>query len=423
LDLCRRKPRLTLFLDGKARKGSCSISHHTMDGTRQHSSNSATSFLVCRWFCVLGAIFGVSVPVSADSYGTGFFVSPDGYLVTNHHVIDGSSVFAVRFEERWIPARVIRKDAVNDLAILKADGAAFPVIPLQFGASVQSGDEAFTVGFPDPVVLGFSAKTTKGTISAMTGPEDDVRYYQTTVAIQPGNSGGPLCDEHGNVIAITTLTINALNRMKQAGYVPQNVNYGLKGAYLKPLLESIPSVVSRLAAPDAALPFRAAQQAVERAAVSVKSTGGGPGPGSANPGTAQSGGPRSDGDAGELAAVAAKVRGFLDSWLSAWRSKDLRAYSAHYHPNFVGRTHSKLSGAKVMNRQEWMEHKRDTFSGKNIQINISNVAIAPTSEGLAVSFFQNYRRADYSDNGKKVLMLVTNGEGRLVILEENFTLE
>jgi hypothetical protein len=206
----------------------------------------------------------------ADSYGTGFFISSDGHLVTNYHVVEDAVAVEVRFEERWIPAQVIRKDPANDLAILKADGSAFPCIPLWFSAEVQPGDGAFTVGFPDPVLLGFSPKTTRGTVSAMTGLRDDARFYQTTVAIQPGNSGGPLCDEKGNVIAITTQTVNPFSRMEKANYVPQNINYGLKAAYVRPLVESIPSLAERLSPAGGHDTFRSAQHSVEQAVISIR---------------------------------------------------------------------------------------------------------------------------------------------------------
>lgn len=219
--------------------------------------------LLACWTCT-------TLPVRAEVYGTGFFISPDGHLVTNHHVVDDAETVEVRFEERWILARLIRKDPANDLAILKVEGSDFPCIPIQFSAQVQPGDDAFTVGFPDPDLLGFSPKTTRGAVSAMTGLRDDARFYQTTVAIQPGNSGGPLCDELGNVIAITTQTINPFSRMEKANYVPQNINYGLKVAYVRPLIESIPALTERLPAPSGHDNFRAAQQAVERSVVSIR---------------------------------------------------------------------------------------------------------------------------------------------------------
>lgn len=212
---------------------------------------------------------------AGETTGTGFFISPDGYLVTNFHVVEGGQEFVVRIDEEFVPARLVRTDPANDLAILKVALTDHPHLPLSFRAAVRPGDPAFTVGFPDPTVLGLAAKTTRGEISALSGVRDDARFYQTTVEIQPGNSGGPLCDERGNVIAVTTQTINAAKRLEDAGYLPQNINYGLKAAYLRPLIETVATLDAKLAAPipdDAeAEPFRSVQARVQSAVALVVS--------------------------------------------------------------------------------------------------------------------------------------------------------
>ena len=203
-----------------------------------------------------------------DSYGTGFFISTDGYLVTNHHVVKDGDEYSVFYKEKWIEAEVIRKDPANDLVILKAKGAGFPALAVDFTGDVRPGDSAFTIGFPAPEIMGFSPKTTKGAISSLSGIKDDPRFYQTTVAIQPGNSGGPLCDSSGNVIGITTSTLKFLN----GKYAPQNVNYGLKSSYLRPLIQSIPGGMPQLAALADLTDSREVQAHVEKSVASVKAT-------------------------------------------------------------------------------------------------------------------------------------------------------
>lgn len=226
------------------------------------------------FLCALVAL--TLAPANAgETTGTGFFISSDGYLVTNFHVVEGGQEFAVRIDEEFVPARLVRTDPANDLAILKVAITDHPHLPLSFRAAVRPGDPAFTVGFPDPTVLGLAAKTTRGEISALSGVRDDARFYQATVEIQPGNSGGPLCDERGNVIAVTTQTINAAKRLEEAGYLPQNVNYGLKAAYLRPLIETVANLDAKLAAPipdDAeAEQFRSVQARVQSAVALVVS--------------------------------------------------------------------------------------------------------------------------------------------------------
>lgn len=126
---------------------------------------------------LLGLLPLISGTLRADYYGTGFFISPDGHLVTNAHVVEGEGKASIRFKEEWIPAKVVREDPANDIAILAADGEDYPTVPLQSIADVRPGDETFTIGFPDPAVLGFAPKTTRGEVSALSGIKDDVRYY------------------------------------------------------------------------------------------------------------------------------------------------------------------------------------------------------------------------------------------------------
>lgn len=185
------------------------------------------------------------LPARADSTGTGFFVSGDGYLVTNHHVIEGGREFFVRQGETTRPATLVAVDDVNDLALLKVapEATPFPFFAVQGAVPPTPGSDVFTIGFPDPETLGVTPKTTKGSITALNGIKDDPRYYQMSVQIQPGNSGGPLIDGAGHVIGVTTLTINSFNRMDKKGYVPQNINYAVKAPYLMELFKRVPGVM------------------------------------------------------------------------------------------------------------------------------------------------------------------------------------
>jgi hypothetical protein len=106
-------------------------------------------------------------------------------------------------------------------------------------ATPTPGSDVFTIGFPDPTILGLTPKTTRGNVTASAGSKDDPRFLQISVPIQPGNSGGPLIDSSGSVIGITTATIDAINRLKDGGYLPQNVNYALKASYLKGVFDQV----------------------------------------------------------------------------------------------------------------------------------------------------------------------------------------
>lgn len=201
--------------------------------------------------------------------GTGFFITPDGYFLTNHHVIENGETVAVKIAEKVYQAAVVATDPTNDIAILKVDIESTAIVRLRLDSTATPGDDAFTVGFPDPGVLGVNPKTTKGSITSVTGIQDDPRFYQTSVQIQPGNSGGPLVDKHGAVIGITTQTLNALKRMQEDGYVPQNVNYALKIAYAKPLIDTISKINLPKDEIKPAVDFREAQAIADRAVALV----------------------------------------------------------------------------------------------------------------------------------------------------------
>jgi S1-C subfamily serine protease len=103
----------------------------------------------------------------------------------------------------------------------------------------RTGTTVFTIGFPNIQIQGFDPKLTKGEISSLGGIQDDPRQWQISVAIQPSNSGGPLCDENGNLIGMVEATLDPLVMAKIAAEIPQNVNYAVKSSYILPLLEDV----------------------------------------------------------------------------------------------------------------------------------------------------------------------------------------
>jgi len=171
--------------------------------------------------------------------GSGFFISTNGYFLSNYHVVRLAEEVVVRNNNRSWPARVVAVDSVNDIALLKVDGVFAP-LALGDPRTASLGDTVFTVGFPNPDLQGIAAKLTKGEINALTGFQDDPRLFQISVPIQPGNSGGPLLDSEGNVIGITTASLDALGMLLANRSLPQNVNYAIKASYAIALLDSVP---------------------------------------------------------------------------------------------------------------------------------------------------------------------------------------
>jgi len=142
--------------------------------------------------------------------GSGFIVSPDGYVLTNAHVVDQGGEVTVKLpDRREFPARVIGSDRRSDVAVLKIDGHDLPVVRFGDPSRLQPGQWVVAIGSP----FGFENSVTVGVISATAralGPESSlVPFIQTDVAVNPGNSGGPLFDLHGEVIGINSQIYSA----------------------------------------------------------------------------------------------------------------------------------------------------------------------------------------------------------------------
>lgn len=200
--------------------------------------------------------------------GTGIFVTADGWLVTNAHVAGAGSRVMIKQGEQLLPAVLKQTDAANDLALLKVEGE-FNALPIESSRSAALGASVFTIGFPNPSLQGFSPKMTKGEISSLAGAQDDPRYFQVSIPIQPGNSGGALVDASGNVVGVVTAKIDDLAAIQTSGAIPQNVNYAIKSTYLLALVESMPDAAKGLKEPTKTTDFTAAVQAVEKASAMV----------------------------------------------------------------------------------------------------------------------------------------------------------
>lgn len=169
--------------------------------------------------------------------GTGFFISKNGHIVTNFHVIeDASDISVVTDEGQTLQATVITSDQANDVAILKVNK---DTKGLRLSAKVEKGDEVLTVGYPQISIQGRESKVTFGNVNALSGIKGDVRYVQIDVPIQPGNSGGPLVNDRAEVVGIVTATLNAVAELRANGTLPQNVNYAVKSDYIAPLIKDI----------------------------------------------------------------------------------------------------------------------------------------------------------------------------------------
>ena len=110
-------------------------------------------------------------------------------------------------------------------------------MPYSIIENADIGDKVFTIGYPLNDIMGTNFKVTDGIVSSNTGIADDVRYYQVSVPLQPGNSGGPLFNKDGNVIGITSARLNS----NAVGTQIENVNYAIKASYLLALYNMLPN--------------------------------------------------------------------------------------------------------------------------------------------------------------------------------------
>jgi serine protease Do len=190
------------------------------------------------------------------SLGTGFIISPDGYVLTNHHVIDGADTVRIKLSDRReFTAKVVGSDEQSDVALLKIDAKGLPVMRIGDSATLKPGQWVVAIGSP----FGLDHSVTAGIVSAVgrANPAADQRYVpfiQTDVAINRGNSGGPLLDTRGQVVGINSqifsnsggymgvsfaipidLAMGAVKQLKATGKVQR----GMIGVGLQPITTDV----------------------------------------------------------------------------------------------------------------------------------------------------------------------------------------
>lgn len=143
-------------------------------------------------------------PVEQNSYGSAFFMTKDGYLLTNHHVIaDARKITITLNDRREVDAELVGSDERTDVAVLKVKGNDFPALKTGDSASLKVGEPVLAIGSP----FGFDYSASAGIVSAKSrtmSRENAVPFIQSDVALNPGNSGGPLFNQKGEVIGINS---------------------------------------------------------------------------------------------------------------------------------------------------------------------------------------------------------------------------
>jgi len=175
--------------------------------------------------------------------GSGIVISKGGYILTNYHVVENANSILVELliqdQQKVFKAKLIQKDSENDLAILKISDETFTSLnsinySFKENGSVDVGSSVFTIGFPFALNgMGKEAKFTDGKVSAKTGYNGALNTFQTSIPVQPGNSGGGVFNDKGELVGV----INA--KIADA----DNVSYAVKLNYIKNLIEVLPETI------------------------------------------------------------------------------------------------------------------------------------------------------------------------------------
>ncbi len=186
-----------------------------------HAENNASDNPMQQFF---GQFFGQmpqQQPQIEHGLGSGFIISPDGYIVTNNHVVENATDITVTLDDRrTFPGKVVGTDPLTDVAVVKINATGLPSVPWGDSTKLKPGQTVLAFGNP----FGFNFTVTRGIVSALGRPSmsrDRRRpgeYIQTDAAINPGNSGGPLVDVRGRVIGIDTMIYTPSGAFAGAGF-------------------------------------------------------------------------------------------------------------------------------------------------------------------------------------------------------------
>jgi hypothetical protein len=175
--------------------------------------------------------------VFSAASGSGFAVTSSGYVVTNYHVIEGCTDVKIHDKGKAIQATLVTFDPNNDLALLKGDFKPRSFYPLSRKTPELLMD-IYVAGYPFGQDMSTSVKVTQGIISSLTGVANNFSNLQIDAALQPGNSGGPIMNNKGNVVGVAVAKLDLEKIVDNYGVVPENVNFGVKSNLVINILES-----------------------------------------------------------------------------------------------------------------------------------------------------------------------------------------
>lgn len=170
------------------------------------------------------------------STGTGFYINPQGQIVTAAHVLKNCMVTQVNVGGKSFDAAVEASSTLLDLAVVSTGTPAEQYLPLRKGTEIFLGEAITNVGYPLQGLLAASPNLTRGNISSREALKGAVGQFQFSAPIQPGSSGGPVVSDGGELLGITVSTLNVTS-LRESGALPQNVNFALDAKYAARFLD------------------------------------------------------------------------------------------------------------------------------------------------------------------------------------------
>ncbi|POF28582.1 serine protease [Roseibium marinum] len=171
------------------------------------------------------------------STGSGYFVTAQGHIGTNAHVAGNCASLEVPGHG---PARLVRADPVNDLAVIQLAGAhAESFARFRANQPIARGEQVFVLGYPFAQIFDSNLNFTLGTVSSLAGVKGDIRHFMISAPVQPGNSGGPVLDRTGALIGTVVSRLDKIKTLQLAGDFPENINFAIRGQLMSTFMESL----------------------------------------------------------------------------------------------------------------------------------------------------------------------------------------
>jgi S1-C subfamily serine protease len=165
------------------------------------------------------------------SQGTGFFISSNGHILTNYHVVANSELVKISIAEKEYECETVSANEVDDIAIIRAKDSFLKCYPIPFTINnLDVGDDVIALGFPLASTIGNELKLSSGVVNSNKGFKDDPRYFQLSASIEPGNSGGPVLNRMGYIVGLITAKYTSAT----------NIGYALN---LYNILKNIPNYI------------------------------------------------------------------------------------------------------------------------------------------------------------------------------------